>query len=755
MLPARHERRGAGSTPLPAVEDAADARAAEARAAYRRDKARFEDPDFPATDASLGPGKAELRGESQFSRHGFGRSKGRVTWERPNVLRDDEDAPLDSDGSGPAVGSGRRRRARAWGRRYCVDREGMRAGDCAQRALGDCWLVSAAAVAAESSRALTHAVRTPKRQANGLYQLRLCVGGVWCVVDVDSRLPAVRSKRVLAFTSAVGRQIWPALLEKAVAKVSGSFAAVEGGRVGEGLGLLTGAPHVVAGLSARGGGTLLAPVVSSFRRRWTALEGAAGWERLRGWAADGRLMGASVGAGPSEGAGAATAAEAGLVTTHAYSLLGVSRCGPHRLVRLRNPWHRGEWRGRFSDGWGGWTPEGRAEAGCRDDDGDGAFLMEWSDFCAYFNSVDVALEVRDDPAAAGCEWWSERRTLLLPPQPSAASWPAVRVTGVPPSTELTVSAHQPSDRVRRWFERNALLNAGLAEPGAEPLRTAMGDLGLAVLSEGPSPGPGAATTTAEVAGRERETRAGSVLHGWSTPRGPGPGAGLLVVPLSFAHLSRLADEGGEDEAEVAAGLASGNSSLLRRRTGRAAAGSGVESSAWDQAVTVRVAARCEGFRAEAASVPASAVARLLVRRCRRHGERLPLGPGVAAFVLREPAGWVVAAANSGSSPVCVSVAAPDGMLSARGPPRVETVLPPGTAAVVHIASAARAAARPPTAPPAPCVRLSDGTATKPGAAAASLFRPFRVPSTGLSQGVVAAVLGAATALIAVLAWMLS
>ena len=51
---------------------------------------------------------------------------------------------------------------------------------------------------------------------------------------------------------------------------------------------------------------------------------------------------------------------AGLVDAHAYSLLGVKTVtdnngASHKVLRVRNPWGKREWKGDWSDSWSGWT----------------------------------------------------------------------------------------------------------------------------------------------------------------------------------------------------------------------------------------------------------------------------------------------------------------------------------------------------------------------------------------------------------------
>jgi calpain-15 len=102
-------------------------------------------------------------------------------------------------------------------------------------------------------------------------------------------------------------------------------------------------------------------------------------------------------------AGEAAAAEAmGLLTEHAYSLLRVVSVarpaggggGVVRLVQLRNPWGKLEWRGDWSDLSPLWTAEMRAALRKGGGGGgavadDGTFWMSFEDMLDYFRSVEA------------------------------------------------------------------------------------------------------------------------------------------------------------------------------------------------------------------------------------------------------------------------------------------------------------------------------------------------------------------------------
>ena len=108
--------------------------------------------------------------------------------------------------------------------------------------LGDCWLLSPlAALAARQPKAL-RAIFSPctaEDFAAGRVRVRLCPNGCsWREVEVDTLLPCdERGRPIFCGTAGAG---WAAMVEKAFAKLLGSYAALEGGRCVESLVDLTG-----------------------------------------------------------------------------------------------------------------------------------------------------------------------------------------------------------------------------------------------------------------------------------------------------------------------------------------------------------------------------------------------------------------------------------------------------------------------------------------------------------------------------------
>uniref|UniRef100_V9IEX8 Calpain-C n=1 Tax=Apis cerana TaxID=7461 RepID=V9IEX8_APICE len=118
--------------------------------------------------------------------------------------------------------------------------------------MGDKWLVSCLGVL-HLSKGLFYRVvpadqgfgnsgeppGSPTAEYAGVFRFRLWWCGAWVEVLVDDRLPAIHGR--LAFVqSRHSDQFWPALLEKAYAKLHGSYEALKYGTLLDGLSDLTG-----------------------------------------------------------------------------------------------------------------------------------------------------------------------------------------------------------------------------------------------------------------------------------------------------------------------------------------------------------------------------------------------------------------------------------------------------------------------------------------------------------------------------------
>ena len=149
--------------------------------------------------------------------------------------------------------------------------------------------------------------------------MRICKNGEWKDVVVDDYIPCDRQQVV--FSAANENELWVILLEKAWAKLHGSYERIEAGFAENVMRDLTGAPTEV--------------IECDEEKLWDACVKAD---------KEGFVMAASAGKGSSVEA----LEELGLIGYHAYGLIGCveieDRFGDTiKLFQLRNPWGDFEW----------------------------------------------------------------------------------------------------------------------------------------------------------------------------------------------------------------------------------------------------------------------------------------------------------------------------------------------------------------------------------------------------------------------------
>ncbi|KAL7203033.1 hypothetical protein ACSBR1_034475 [Camellia fascicularis] len=242
--------------------------------------------------------------------------------------------------------------------------------DVCQGRLGDCWFLSAVAVLTEVSQ-ISEVIITPEYNEEGIYTVRFCIQGEWVPVVIDDWIPCESPGKPAFATSRKGNELWVSILEKAYAKLHGSYEALEGGLVQDALVDLTG-----------GAGEEI-----DMRSAQAQIDLASGrlWSQLLRFKQEGFLLGAGSPSGSD-----VHISSSGIVQGHAYSLLQVREVDGHKLVQIRNPWaNEVEWNGPWSDSSPEWTDRMRHKLKHVPQAKDGIFWMSWQDFQIHFRSIYV------------------------------------------------------------------------------------------------------------------------------------------------------------------------------------------------------------------------------------------------------------------------------------------------------------------------------------------------------------------------------
>ncbi|XP_077509888.1 calpain-A-like isoform X3 [Amblyomma americanum] len=242
--------------------------------------------------------------------------------------------------------------------------------DVQQGGMGNCWVVASMATLTLHDKLFKRVVPEGqsfhKDQYAGIFHFRLWKANRWIDIVIDDRLPYNKDADCLAFISSNSEnEFWSALLEKAYAKLHGGYAALTGGSGIEAMGTFTG------GLTEQL--VLQRPPKDMFKTIQKSLERNS-------------LITCSI---LEEEKGIK-----GLVALHEYSLTGTAEISVDgknvHLIRLRNPWGSGEWKGAWSDKskqWNQVSEEKRKQVGLVIKE-DGEFWISEEDFIECFQMVD-------------------------------------------------------------------------------------------------------------------------------------------------------------------------------------------------------------------------------------------------------------------------------------------------------------------------------------------------------------------------------
>ncbi|XP_063169492.1 calpain-6 [Candoia aspera] len=315
-------------------------------------KKLFEDPEFPASDASL------------F----YLNPLENVEWKRPKEFCEDPHLTV----------------------------HGISSHDLHQGRLGNCWFVAACSCLALRKNLWQKVFPNIKEQDwdqkrpdkhAGIFHFRFWCFGEWIDVVIDDRLPTVDNKLIYC-SSKDPNEFWSALLEKAYAKMAGSYEALDGGSTAEAIVDFTGAVAESINLAD---GNYDHSIIEQVKLFEVLLK-----VHKRGGLISCYIM-------PSSSHDFEVQTDKGLVKGHSYSVTSILRMSLGQkhlcsvksdklfMIRLRNPWGNKEWKGAWSDESEEWKRVSKSERTSLGltFENDGEFWMTFEDWCKNFTDVDV------------------------------------------------------------------------------------------------------------------------------------------------------------------------------------------------------------------------------------------------------------------------------------------------------------------------------------------------------------------------------
>ncbi|KAM6225851.1 calpain-3-like [Porphyrio hochstetteri] len=310
--------------------------------------------------------------------------------------------------------------------------------DICQGELGDCWFLAAIACLTLNKKLLCRVI--PHDQSfiqnyAGIFHFQFWRYGDWVDVVIDDCLPTYNNQ--LVFTKSSQRnEFWSALLEKAYAKLHGSYEALKGGNTTEAMEDFT------------GGVTEFYEIKDAPKDIYKIMKHAIDRGSLMASSIDDNL-GFSYGSAPRSDIGELiarmvknlenaqmtystvdyqgtderpawtivpmqyeTRMSCGLVKGHAYSVTAVEETTfkgeKIRLVRLRNPWGQVEWNGPWSDKSEEWNFINETEKIHLQHKivEDGEFWISFEDFMRHFTKLEICNLTPDTLEADKLQTWT-------------------------------------------------------------------------------------------------------------------------------------------------------------------------------------------------------------------------------------------------------------------------------------------------------------------------------------------------------------
>uniref|UniRef100_A0A2P2I930 Calpain family cysteine protease containing protein n=2 Tax=Hirondellea gigas TaxID=1518452 RepID=A0A2P2I930_9CRUS len=358
---------------------------------------KFVDSEFPPNDTSIG-----LTDKGYFS--------DKICWKRATEIHPPNSSLFDA---------------------------GIHPTDVVQGGLGDCWFLASIACLAERPNLIKRIFKTQTVNNEGKYVLHFYKDGISKDITIDDFLPIDQLTGEMYGVRTRSGQLWVALLEKAFAKLHGSYQHLTSGECHHALQDMTGYPAFLWN-HPRDHPQFWEKLVNRLQNNAQMLTAAI----------DSKLQGHETGRMYAKG----------LLCDHAYSVLGAKEHHSRniRLVLIRNPWGKKIWNGDWSTDSNLWTPELKRYFNFSDHPHDGEFWMSHHEFRDLFDTFSVC-DCRND-------WKITRAASRFTLQPNHVDTPIIRVK-VPNNCVLSYfGLHQTDKRVKGALPHIDLSAIILREP---------------------------------------------------------------------------------------------------------------------------------------------------------------------------------------------------------------------------------------------------------------------------------------------------
>lgn len=357
-------------------------------------KKPFEDKSFPSNNQSL-------NGSIKYNKYGF--EKSAVEWVSYKEIWG-ADASL-------------------WGKNNKVTIEDIKIGK-----VKDAYVIAALSSLGEFPKSIVQLFKTVKIPEDGSpVEVALKIEGKWVIVPLDDKFPAIKesksgekAKYTPVFGNAQNGALWGVYLEKAWAKINGSYGNIESGYPREVFQVLTPFTTIPIDVAKENPENL-----------WKNLVSSNDWDCIMTCSISTKIDEESL-------------KKVGLVPNLSFSLIDAFERqdkdgNVYKLVKIRNPIGEGEWNGKYSDKSDAWTDDlkklfeftGEAKD-------DGIFWMEYNDFKKYFEVISICVPVIP-----------LKLTSLKIPKENAAYFNVIRIKIPDDGTILSISVDQQNPRFHR------------------------------------------------------------------------------------------------------------------------------------------------------------------------------------------------------------------------------------------------------------------------------------------------------------------